>query len=118
MSAITQMDRMMIHSAAQPHERDFVEFVDEVCGIYFRSILLQKGEKAKQHVHDYDHATYLGAGSVKMWANGELVGEFKAGTVFPVLSGVLHEFMALEDNTRIACVHTAESAESAKAKGI
>lgn len=108
----------ILNIAEQPQERDYVEFVDEVCGIYFRSILLQKGEKARQHVHDHDHATYVGAGSVMMWANGGLEGEFMAGSAIPVLAGVRHEFEALENGTRLACVHTAASAESVKEKGV
>lgn len=110
--------REIAHSSALPHERDFVEFVDEVCGIFFRSILLQKGEKARQHVHDHDHATYVGSGSVLLWADGELAGAFMAGTAIPVYAGVRHEFEALENDTRITCVHTAASAESMKAKGV
>lgn len=92
-----------------------VEFVDEVCGIYFRSVLLPvKGMKIPQHVHDHDHATYVGNGSARVWADEKLVGDFAAGTAVPVLAGVRHEFEALEANTRLTCVHDAKSAESIK----
>lgn len=108
----------ILHLPVRDGDRNFVEFVDEVCGIYFRSILLHKGEKAQQHVHDHDHATYIGSGSVLMFENGKDKGVFLAGTAIPVLAGVRHEFEALENGTRLACVHTAASAESVKAKGV
>ena len=98
-------------------EKDgIVQYVDECCGIYIRSVLLQKGERARQHVHDYDHASYIGSGSVRMWVNGGFEGVFKAGVAVPIRAGQRHEFEAMEDGTRLACLHTAASAESVKRK--
>lgn len=97
---------------------ELIEWIDECGGIYFRSIVLQKGDKATQHVHDHDHATYIGSGSVRMWANGGDEGIFKAGRPVLVMAGVRHEFEALEPDTRLTCVHDAKSAESVKSKGL
>lgn len=93
---------------------EIVEFVDEVCGLYFRSILINAGTIIPQHVHDHDHATYIGSGAVRMWADGDDLGVFQAGRAVPVKAGVQHVFQALEDETRLTCVHDAVSAESAK----
>lgn len=98
---------------------EIVEFVEEVCGIYFRSVLLPKrGTKIAQHVHDHDHATYIGSGSVALHVGGVLAGIFKAGRAVPIIAGQQHEFVSLEDNTRLTCVHDVASAESIKTKGI
>lgn len=94
-----------------------VEFVNEVCGIYFRSVFLKDaGTFIEQHVHDYDHATYVGSGEVRLWVNGEFVGDFEAGLAIPIEANKKHSFQSLKPDTRLTCVHVAESAESAKRK--
>lgn len=98
---------------------EFVEFVDEVCGIYFRSIVLGKcGDRISQHVHDHDHATYIGSGAVRVWVNGDEPKDCTAGTAIPILAGHQHIFEALADDTRLTCVHDAASAASVKEKGL
>ena len=67
-----------------------------------------------QHVHDYDHATYVGAGRVRVWVDGLFLADFEAGQLIPIQAGKLHEFMSLEAGTRLACIHDIASAESAK----
>jgi len=95
-----------------------VEWIEEVCGLYFRSILLQEGMRVPQHAHDHDHATYIGAGEVRVSIDGKEFGVFKAGQAVPVKAGHIHEFLALKNDTRLACVHDVGSAESIKAKGL
>jgi quercetin dioxygenase-like cupin family protein len=97
---------------------EIVEFVDEVCGIYFRSILINKGVRIPQHVHDYSHATLVGSGKAALYVGGVLAGIYEAGKAVPILANQLHEFEALEDSTRLTCVHSVESALSIKRKGI
>lgn len=98
---------------------EIVEFVEEVCGIYFRSILLpQAGMRVTQHMHDHDHATFVGAGKVRVWVNDVWKGDYEGGKAVEVKAGCRHEFLSLESNTRLACVHDVASAESVKAKGL
>lgn len=95
-----------------------VERIEEVAGIYFRSVLIPyKGMVADQHVHDHDHATFVGAGKVRAVADGKLLGDYEAGRAIEIKAGVYHQFEALEDNTRLACVHDIASAESVRVKG-
>lgn len=95
-----------------------VEWVDEVCGIYFRSIVMQKGDASEQHVHDHDHATYCGSGSAELFVDGLWERAITAGSAVPVLAGKRHLFVALEDGTRLTCVHDVASATSIKEKGL
>lgn len=96
-----------------------VEYIEEVMGLYFRSIVIPKaGMIADQHVHDHDHATYIGSGKIRAWGDGKFIGEFEAGRAVGVKAGVYHKFQALEDGTRLTCVHDIASAESVKAKGV
>lgn len=87
----------------------------DVAGLYFRSVLLLDGGTViPQHVHDYDHATYVAAGSVRLWVNDEWRGDFVAGTALAIAAGQEHVFCSLEPMTRLCCVHHTKSAESAK----
>lgn len=95
-----------------------VEFIEEVAGIYFRSIVLHRGQIVPQHAHDHDHATYCGAGSARLWVNGVWREDIPAGRAVPITAGQKHLFQALDDGTRLTCVHDAASADSLKAKGL
>ena len=81
-----------------------VETISIVGGIYFRAILLQSGMVVPQHTHNHDHATYVGSGSVRLWVNDLHAGDYSAGQAIEIKGGQEHLFMALEDNTRLACV--------------
>ena len=81
------------------------------CGIYVRSILLEKaGDRGEQHTHAFDHLTYCGSGSAEFYEEGALIGTVAAGGGVRVRAGLKHWFVALEDNTRLACIHDAASA--------
>jgi quercetin dioxygenase-like cupin family protein len=95
-------------------QREIVEFVEECGGIYFRSILFNKGRRVPQHAHDHDHATYCGAGSAVWFVEGMFRGIVTAGHAVEIKAGKQHEFEALEDGTRLACVHDVKSAERQK----
>lgn len=94
------------------------EFIETVCGIYFRSVFLKnKDTIIPQHVHYYDHATYVGSGSVRLWVNDKWEADYKAGSAIPIKAGQQHLFMSLEDNTRLTCVHDTQSAALLKELG-
>lgn len=87
----------------------------DIAGLYFRSVLLpQAGTYIPQHIHPYDHATYVGSGSVELRIDGLVAGRFQAGQAIFVGSGKLHEFLSLEPMTRLCCVHHTESAIAAQ----
>jgi len=96
-----------------------IEFIEEVAGLYFRSILLKyPGMVVPQHVHDHDHATYIGNGCARLYVDGVLKGDYPAGHAVEIKAGHEHTFVSLEPNTRLTCVHNAVSAQSVKAKGV
>jgi quercetin dioxygenase-like cupin family protein len=89
----------------------------DVAGLYFRSVLLKDGGTSiPQHVHDYDHATYVASGSVRLWVNGEFKGDYGAGDVIRIGAGHQHTFCSLQPDTRLCCVHHTDSALSAARK--
>jgi len=86
---------------------------------YYRSVLLKKAFTCiPQHVHDHAHDTLVCNGRARGWADGEYLGEKEAGEAFEIAAGKRHVFQALEDNTRLACIHNIESADSVKRKGL
>ena len=94
-----------------------VEHIEEVAGLYFRSVLVPyAGMQIDQHVHDHLHATLVASGKARAWGDGILLGEYAAGRAVEIKAGVYHKFEALEDGTRLVCVHDIASAESAKRK--
>jgi quercetin dioxygenase-like cupin family protein len=97
---------------------EIVEFVEEVCGLYFRSVLLPSpGIKIPQHRHPYPHATYCGSGSAIMYVDGINCGVVHAGEAAEVKANLSHEFESLEPNTRLTCIHDTRSAALIKEMG-
>lgn len=94
------------------------EFVEEVEGIYFRSIFLPfRGMTVPQHRHDVPHPTFCGAGKARLYVNGRFKCDVEAGHAVPIEAGVDHLFEALEDNTRLTCIFDTARAEELKEKG-
>ena len=75
-------------------------------GVFIMQHVFPKaGDTAPQHSHEYDHTSMLATGSLTVWCDGELVGDYIAPTGINILAGTKHLFKALEDNTTIYCVH-------------
>jgi len=75
-------------------------------GIWIKQMLLKDaGTLVPQHAHVYDHTSMLAVGSVRMWADGVLVGEFKAPHPIFIKAKVKHAFLSLEPDTLIYCIH-------------
>ena len=97
---------------------EVVEFVEEVDGIYFRSVFLPfKGAMIPQHVHDESHPTYCGSGKARLYVDDVFARDVEAGHAVKVAAGKRHSFEALEDNTRLTCIWDAEKALRLKQKG-
>ena len=96
-----------------------VEHITEASGLYFRSITLpEAGTYIPQHTHDHDHATLVCSGKARAWCDGICIGDKGKGEVFEVTAGHKHEFVSLEPNTMMVCIHNIESAMSIKQKGL
>lgn len=83
-----------------------VEYIEDVCGIYFRGICLANAlEAVPQHQHDHDHATLVASGAVRVWVENEYLGDFASPKAIEIKAGKAHIFQALEPMTRLYCVH-------------
>lgn len=75
-------------------------------GIFIKQMHLDRaGMYVPQHSHKYEHASMLASGSVRVWQNDELIGDFKAPIPINIPAEVKHRFMSLEPNTVVYCIH-------------
>lgn len=78
-------------------------------GIFIKQMLMKVvGTFVPQHSHIYEHASMLAAGSVRVWQDGILMGDFIAPIPINIPANVMHTFMSLEPNTVIYCIHNIE----------
>ena len=81
-------------------------------GVYTKVFRAPKaGTFLGQHSHVYDHGTLIAAGAVRVFLEGREAGDYGAGEMVLVISGMKHTFLTLEDNTVAACIHNVRSAE-------
>lgn len=65
---------------------------------------LRAGDAHSGHAHTYDHITLLASGKVRMLHdNGEQ--EYAAPHLIVTPKGITHQFIALEANTVLCCIH-------------
>lgn len=78
-------------------------FIDDICIKLF--VAKKAGTFMGQHAHAYDHAHLVAAGEVRIFVDGEFVGDYKMGDLFTIPKGKKHVLLSLEDNTVGACIH-------------
>lgn len=58
-----------------------------------------------QHSHEYAHTTLLARGKVRVWQDGELLGDFEAPDTILIPAKTKHVFQSLENDTLLYCIH-------------
>jgi len=87
------------------HLRDDIEYTSED-GVFIKAMVLDKaGILVAQHSHEYSHTSLVGQGSVRVWKDEELLGDFKAPANVFIEARCKHKFLSLEDNTKVYCIH-------------
>ena len=81
-------------------------------GIYYRLWSVpDAGTILPQHAHCYDHLTALLDGSVRVWCDHELVGDFTAPATIKIPAHRLHSFQTQTPGCVFACIHNADHAD-------
>jgi quercetin dioxygenase-like cupin family protein len=89
-------------AAEQPHGVE-IHMAD---GIFIKQMIVPKaGTYVPQHSHTWDHVSMLAVGSIRVWKDGVLDGDYTAPTGIMIKAGVEHTFLALVDQTILYCVH-------------
>lgn len=73
--------------------------------------LMKAGDFVNGHAHTYSHTSLLATGKVRMMQGEKHIGDFTAPEGILVPANEQHEFIALEDNTILYCVHNMHEAE-------
>ena len=82
-----------------------------VSNVFIRQMhFLNAGDKEQGHSHCFDHVTLLSAGKLQINALGKST-EFVAPHHIFIKAGVVHELIALEDNTVAHCIHALRDGE-------
>lgn len=63
-----------------------------------------------QHSHESSHATVLMTGTMRIWADEELLGDFHAPTVVLIKARSKHRMLTLTEDVTFACVHALNGA--------
>ena len=76
-----------------------------VSNVFIKQMRFMKaGDTEQGHAHCFDHVTLLSAGSLRLNALGKST-DFQAPHHIFIKAGVVHELVALEDNTLAHCIH-------------
>lgn len=79
--------------------------IGSVSNIYVRQMhFLNAGDIEYGHSHEFDHLSLLSSGKVMSIVDGK-ESVFEAPMMIFIKKGIQHEFVALEDNTVLYCVH-------------
>ena len=68
------------------------------------------GTYVPQHAHSYGHTSMLASGSIRVWQDGELRGDYTAPTGLFIEAGTKHRFLSLVPDTIVYCVHNTSRA--------
>lgn len=80
--------------------------------LFIKQMLMDRaGIYVPKHKHDYNHCSYLAAGSIRIWHDDECIGDFKAPQPITVKANIFHTFMSLEPNTLVLCIHATKDGE-------
>lgn len=100
--------RLPEHFEAAERQPDSVE-IKIADGILVKSMLVHRaGTFIPQHAHQFDHLSMLAAGRVRVFGDGELIGEFSAPSGILIKAGVKHAFETLTHGVLIYCIHNIE----------
>lgn len=81
-------------------------------GTFIREMLTpDAGTIIPTHAHTYDHISYLAAGSVRVWRDDVLVGDYMAPAAIQIPARAKHRFLTLEPWTLVLCIHAVAEAE-------
>jgi hypothetical protein len=82
-----------------------------VSNVYIKQMSFVKaGDLERGHSHVFDHVTLLASGKIRVTALGQST-EFTAPHHIFIKAGVVHELLALEDNTVVHCIHALRDGE-------
>ncbi len=80
--------------------------VAQADGVFVRRLHIPDEDSyVPQHSHRYDHLTMLAVGSMRVWQDGVLRGDFAAPAEIVIPAGAKHVFLTLTPGVTFYCIH-------------
>lgn len=94
----------------QPPDDVEIHIADDV---FVKQMLIKRaGTLIPQHSHKYEHLSMLATGSVRVWKDDQLLGDFVAPTGIMIAAHAKHMFLSLEPDTIVYCIHNVTRADA------
>lgn len=74
-------------------------------GLFVKHTVFAAGTRIPQHRHAFDHLSVVANGAVRVWQDGEVMGDYRAPAGIVIKAHAEHTFLALEPKTAVLCVH-------------
>ena len=75
-------------------------------GLFIKTAIVPKaGTIIPQHSHRSDHVTLLAVGTMRVWADDVLLGDFTGPTGILIRAEAKHRFCTMTDGLVFACIH-------------
>ena len=74
-------------------------------GLFVKHAVFAQDTYIPQHSHETEHLSVVATGAVRVWQDGELMGDYCAPAGIVIKARVKHLFLALEPRTTVLCVH-------------
>lgn len=85
----------------------------EMClfgGVFVKTwTVAQAGTMLPQHAHESDHISLIVSGSIRVWCDDRMLGQFIGPAMVKIAARQKHSFLTLTDNVMIACIHALDS---------
>jgi quercetin dioxygenase-like cupin family protein len=81
-------------------------------GVFIKEMRVpDAGTLIPQHSHHYAHFSALVQGSVRVWCDDVLMGDYEAPYILHIKAEAKHRFLALTDDMMILCIHSIAEGE-------
>src|SRR5215472_17049703 len=84
-------------------------------GLFIKTAIVPKaGSMIPQHSHGTDHVTLLAYGSMRVWADDVLLGDYTGPVGILIRARTKHTFCTMTDGVVFACIHAANDPDVAE----
>lgn len=82
-------------------------------GLFIKTAIVPKaGTIIPQHSHNTDHVTLLAVGTMRVWADDVLLGDYTGPTGILIRARTKHRFCTMTDGLVFACIHASDDPET------
>lgn len=81
-------------------------------GIYLKTYTVpDAGTMLPQHSHKHPHISLIISGSVRVWCEDRMLGQFIGPATVKIEARQKHSFLTLTDDVVLACIHATDAVD-------